>query len=108
MFGEITMNNYLKTALLLGFIFLLTISSIACFPSPRSYSDWFNFSPPFFGFTFLFGIALAFLPIIIALVRHSKSIVGIILLNILGGWTGIGWIIALVWAITGESKKTNS
>jgi hypothetical protein len=102
------MNKCLKTVLLLGIIFLLAISSIACFQSPWNYSNWFNFNPPFFGFTFLFGIAFAFLPIIIAVVRQSKSIVGIILLNILAGWTVIGWIIALVWAISGESKKPNS
>jgi hypothetical protein len=43
---------------------------------------------------------------IIAAVRRAKSIVGIILLNVLAGWTFIGWIIALVWSMTGNTQRT--
>ena len=50
---------------------------------------------PFFGFGFL----MYFLPSIIALARSKRDLTGIILLNLLVGWTMIGWVIALVWAV---------
>ncbi len=50
---------------------------------------------PFFGF----GFVMYFLPSIVALVRSKRDIAAIILLNFFLGWTMIGWIIALVWAV---------
>jgi threonine/homoserine/homoserine lactone efflux protein len=47
---------------------------------------------------------LAFLPSIIAVIRHNHATGRIFLLNLLLGWTGIGWIVALVWACTGERR----
>jgi hypothetical protein len=52
---------------------------------------------------FLF-FPLAFLPTIIAAIRHNHATGRIFLLNLLLGWTGIGWIVALVWACTGEQR----
>lgn len=49
---------------------------------------------PFFGFFVMY-----FLPSIIALARSKRDIVGIVLLNFFLGWTMIGWIVALVWAV---------
>lgn len=51
--------------------------------------------PPFFGFGFL----MYFLPSVIALVRSKRDTFAIFILNFLLGWTFIGWIIALVWAV---------
>lgn len=48
------------------------------------------------------ALAIYLIPTIIAIVRHARNIVGIILLNIFGGWTLVGWIIALVWSIRDE------
>lgn len=48
-------------------------------------------------------LALYFLPFLIALGRHHVSTGGIFVVNILFGWTGIGWILTLVWALTGCS-----
>ncbi len=48
--------------------------------------------------------AIHFLPTIIAALRHSRSVVGIFLLNLFLGWTVIGWIVALVWALRSEPK----
>ena len=68
-------------------------------------STW-DISFPFWGFPFgIIGIALYFLPTIIAAVRRSKSILGIILLNIFAGWTFIGWVIALIWSLVGSTSK---
>jgi len=50
---------------------------------------------PFFGFSFL----LYFLPSILALARSKRDTMAIVLLNFFLGWTMIGWIVALVWAV---------
>ena len=46
-----------------------------------------------------FGFVMYFLPSIIAFARSKRDIAGIILLNFLLGWTVIGWVVALVWAV---------
>lgn len=45
-------------------------------------------------------IAFYFLPTIISGVKGKKNSVAIFFLNLLLGWTVLGWIIALVWALT--------
>ncbi len=50
---------------------------------------------PFFGF----GFVMYFLPSLIAIVRSKRDILGIVLLNFFLGWTFIGWVVALVWAL---------
>jgi hypothetical protein len=51
-------------------------------------------------FHFLFLLAIYFLPTLIAGARHVYCRSGIVLLNAFLGWTGIGWIVALIWALT--------
>ena len=59
----------------------------------------------------LFAIALAiislgyFIPFCIALVRDTRNLLAILLLNFFLGWTFIGWIVAAIWAIT---EKTDA
>ena len=65
----------------------------------------------FFPFAFTWGfVGLAFipyfLPTIVALIRRSNSTGGVFLLNFFLGWTFIGWIGALVWAITSRNAST--
>jgi hypothetical protein len=56
--------------------------------------------PGFFFFPiFGLGFAMYFLPSIIALARSKRDIASIILLNFFLGWTMIGWIVALIWAV---------
>ncbi|HKW18679.1 MAG TPA: superinfection immunity protein [Terriglobales bacterium] len=50
---------------------------------------------PIFGF----GFVLYFLPAIIAFVRSKRDAVSILVLNLFLGWSVIGWVIALVWAL---------
>ena len=50
--------------------------------------------------------AIYFIPTIVAIARHAKNILGIILLNIFAGWTFVGWIIALVWSITDKKQAS--
>jgi hypothetical protein len=55
----------------------------------------FAFFLPIFGFGFL----MYFLPAIIAFARSKRDAVSILVLNFFLGWTAIGWVVALVWAL---------
>lgn len=60
---------------------------------------------PFFHFHPLFwlvSLLLYFLPAFLA--RNKPNFTSILILNILAGWTFIGWIIALIWAISSDSQ----
>jgi len=48
----------------------------------------------------LLGIVLYFLPTFLAASRHHPSVLGIFQLNFFLGWSVIGWVIALVWAVS--------
>lgn len=48
------------------------------------------------------GLFIHFLPSIIG--RHKTNWGAILVLNILLGWTFIGWVVALVWALTKDSS----
>src|SRR5882762_1360446 len=52
----------------------------------------------------IFLLCLYFLPAIIAFSRGKSSAVAILILNLFLGWTFIGWIIALVWAVSANSR----
>lgn len=56
----------------------------------------------FFPF-FSFGFVMYFLPSIIALARNKRDILAIFLLNLFLGWSGIGWIVSLVWAVKNDA-----
>ena len=51
---------------------------------------------------YLFGY---FIPTAIAIYRKVKSQNGIFLVNLFLGWTFLGWIVALIWAFTGEQTE---
>ncbi|MGA8621038.1 MAG: superinfection immunity protein [Candidatus Sulfotelmatobacter sp.] len=55
--------------------------------------------PAFFLHFFGFGFVMYFLPSIIALARSKRDIAAILLLNFFLGWTVIGWVVSLVWAV---------
>ena len=40
-----------------------------------------------------------YLPLLIALIRGKRDILAIGLLNFFLGWTLIGWVVALIWAV---------
>jgi hypothetical protein len=40
-----------------------------------------------------------FLPSIVAFARSKRDTAAIVLLNFFLGWTVIGWVVALVWAV---------
>lgn len=45
-------------------------------------------------------ILLYFLPTIVAF--RKKNLAAIFVLNLLLGWTFLGWVVALIWAMTAE------
>ncbi|HKU65805.1 MAG TPA: superinfection immunity protein [Rhizomicrobium sp.] len=47
----------------------------------------------------LFLFVLYWLPTLIAIVRQAPSALGVAMLNFFFGWTVIGWIVALFWAL---------
>jgi T4 superinfection immunity protein len=51
------------------------------------------------------AVVVYFLPSMIATHRTHPHRVGIFLLDLLMGWTVIGWVAALVWASIGEPRK---
>jgi hypothetical protein len=50
-------------------------------------------------------LILYFVPSIIALFRGHLSAAAIFVLNLVFGWTFIGWIIALIWSLTGNTAR---
>jgi len=49
--------------------------------------------------------ALYFFPIILAFGRRHRSAPAIAAVNILLGWTLIGWLWALIWSLTGNVRE---
>lgn len=52
----------------------------------------------------LFLAGFYFVPTIIAAKRNAINVAWIVVLNLLLGWTVLGWIAALVWACTDENS----
>lgn len=44
-------------------------------------------------------VVLYFTPSIVAYTRNHHNFVGVLILNIFLGWTLLGWVLALVWAV---------
>jgi hypothetical protein len=53
------------------------------------------------GLISLIGLIIYFLPSIIAALNHHRSMRGIFLVNLLLGWSGLGWLIVLIIAMLG-------
>ena len=68
--------------------------------STFEFIPFFHFHPIFW----LVSVFLYFLPAFLA--RNKPNFTSILILNIFAGWTFIGWIIALVWAISSDSHGT--
>lgn len=47
-----------------------------------------------------FVLAIYFIPTMVAMSREHHNRFAILVLNVFLGWTFIGWVIALVWALT--------
>jgi Superinfection immunity protein/Short C-terminal domain len=49
-------------------------------------------------------LCLYFLPSIVALARRKSNTGSIIVLNFFLGWTFIGWIVSLIWALSADPR----
>ena len=45
------------------------------------------------------------IPTVVAFVRHHPSKGGILVLNMFFGWTFVGWVISLVWALSDNTGR---
>ncbi|GFO81220.1 MAG: hypothetical protein A49_08470 [Methyloceanibacter sp.] len=59
-------------------------------------------------FWVLVGVAIYFLPGLLASFRKHRNHNAIFVLNLLLGWTVIGWIVALIWAFTNPARQTET
>jgi hypothetical protein len=50
-------------------------------------------------------LGLHFIPTLVALARNHHNTLAIFVLNLLAGWTLIGWLVAMVWACTATRVK---
>lgn len=60
---------------------------------------FFHFHP----FFMLVSLLLYFLPAVLA--RNKSNFTAILLVNLFLGWTFIGWIVALIWAVSSEPQR---
>ncbi|WP_025733324.1 superinfection immunity protein [Carnimonas nigrificans] len=50
----------------------------------------------------LVALIAYFIPTVIAFMRGHKNRIAIFLLNLLLGWTFLGWVASLVWSFTAK------
>jgi len=51
------------------------------------------------------GLLLYFLPTVIGMFRGHDNTFAIFLTNLIFGWTGIGWFVALIWSFTAIRRR---
>ncbi len=51
------------------------------------------------------SLCVYFLPVGIAYLRFHKNLVPIAILTVVLGWTFLGWLAALLWALNSDTKK---
>jgi len=52
----------------------------------------------------LLGLAVYFLPSLVAIEQRKQNGTAIFVLNLFLGWTLLGWVVALVWAVTKDAQ----
>ena len=55
-----------------------------------------------------FLMCIYFVPFMVAAARDNDSYITILVVNLLIGWTGIGWVACMVWAMLGSSGPARS
>lgn len=51
------------------------------------------------------GVPLYFAPAVVAYNRNHKDFAGVLIVNLLLGWTVVGWVVALAWAVRPDSAR---
>lgn len=65
---------------------------------------WISFSG-LFVIAWILWIGIYFYPTIEASIRDSEHLLPIGMLNLFLGWTLVGWVAALVWAVVAKEKR---
>lgn len=60
----------------------------------------------FFVVLSVLGLAIYFLPSILGFSAKKDNKFAIFLLNLFLGWSLIGWVVALVWAVSKDKQQT--
>ena len=69
------------------------------------YYQWHSYGMyPMGWFMLTLMLFFYFLPTWVAVLRQHHNMVAIFLLNLLLGWTALGWIVALIWSATMVQK----
>jgi hypothetical protein len=55
--------------------------------------------------TLIVLLVVYFLPLMVASSRRHRQTLAIGVLTLLAGWTLIGWLVAIVWACTANTKE---
>ncbi len=67
--------------------------------------DWSAQREAFLGLILIIaGVFIYFLPFFVARSNNKKNTAAIFALNLLAGWTFLGWVVAFVWALTKEDS----
>ena len=86
-----------------------TTALLACSSSwGQEYSLFAEYINPFsalFGGSFIILSLIYFFPTMICVLRRHNNKIPIFIVNILLGWTFIGWVVALVWSFTSNTEN---
>ena len=102
--GGIFRNHpWIMAFVLTGITFFLLVVTIGILSSKDPDTSAVVFAP----LVLIILLAIVYvLPGIIASKLHKQNSTGIWLLTLLGGWTGIGWLVALIWACMAEQERS--
>lgn len=62
--------------------------------------------PPFLSLAVSVSLVAYMMPAVVAYARHHPSTVAVGMLNVLGGWFLLGWILSLVWAVFSDTQQS--
>ena len=69
------------------------------------FAEYLNPFSVFFGGGFIILSLIYFFPTMICVLRRHNNKIPIFIVNILLGWTFIGWVVALVWSFTSNTEN---
>ncbi len=74
------------------------------FITQNSFIDSIN---NYFILVLIVGLLIYFIPCLIAGMREHKYFYFVAIINLVLGWTFLGWIAALMWAVNNDIEKNN-
>jgi len=99
-------NRWLATCVSMAIFFVGEFVYLMANVDHPNFNDVFAFLVfQGFGLPCLILGPIYFLPTIIGL--YNRNILAIFILNLFLGWTGIGWVAALVWSVLKEPSIPN-